>query len=820
MANNKNDLSMMNPNLNKKIAKQIQDNIDSIYKNTYFSDNKDNSYIDAIRRRMDKDINALTDKSRNSANGSNISSLYAKILSKSDGDALKSLQHTLQDETMLSDIMDMYSQNAILKDMDREIDVVCKYMPKLEQALDIKADHVMSADHFNQDSIEINVNTEDSSVSSNADPKYSSKKDIEAFKNKYKIFKKAREIYEKTAKYGEQFVYVTSYNKALKRLVEKTASGNLLTESGILNEEALEEAVDNSSTELEFVYRDSPIKDYDNSEYLYDLNESTSYDSIPDYTSSDSAYNDIKIEINKTGVIPSILKQESSVRRILSETNDLFTAGMGSSSSGGISNASYIKNMNAEFKKFAKQGGKLKSPTSLSMDGFIDKDKAKKNSNKIDINGAVIRILDHTMVKPLYIDETCLGYYYIETNKAIDYQEQTTFTSTLGGLRPRRAIHDKEALERKGETDEVLRKIASQISKKIDADFINANQDLAQEIYSILKYNADNGTGKVGKIRVSFIPPEDIVHCYFNLNEKTKRGKSDLSKALFPAKLYSCLYISNVIALLTRGYDKRIYHVKQSVDTNITAVLMNVINQIKQSNFNLRQIENMNNIMNITGRFNDLVIPQNQNGESPVSFEVLPGQNVEVNTEFMRSLEEMAVAQTGVTVDMVNNQLNEQTATHITMNNSRFLMKIYNRQKQYQELLSEICTKIYQAEYDTKDTIEVVLPPPAMLNFTNTSQMLASGNELIQNIVQMKMGAEMDETVRAKFNGKLMEFYFKSFLPMDDINRLEDEARIEVEADKSSDQVIASSMPQQGEQSPGGEGMEGQQNPDQGMPQM
>ena len=228
---------------------------------------------------------------------------------------------------------------------------------------------------------------------------------------------------------------------------------------------------------------------------------------------------------------------------------------------------------------------------------------------------------------------------------------------------------------------------------------------------------------------------------------------------------------------------------------------------------------NMNNIMNITGRFNDLVIPQNQNGESPVSFEVLPGQNVEVNTEFMRSLEEMAVAQTGVTIDMVNNQLNEQTATHITMNNSRFLMKIYNRQKQYQELLSEICTKIYQAEYDTKDTIEVVLPPPAMLNFTNTSQMLASGNELIQNIVQMKMGAEMDESVRAKFNGKLMEFYFKSFLPMDDINRLEDEARIEVEADKSSEQVVASSMSQQ-RQPQGGEGMEGQQNTDQGMPQM
>ena len=339
-----------------------------------------------------------------------------------------------------------------------------------------------------------------------------------------------------------------------------------------------------------------------------------------------------------------------------------------------------------------------------------------------------------------------------------------------------------------GSNDIVLQNIAKQISSKIDTNFINANQDLAPEIYSILKYNADNGNGggRIGKVRITFIPPEDIVHCYFEYDDKTKRGKSDLHNSIFPAKLYSCLYISNVIALLTRGYDKRIYHVKQSVDTNITAVLMNVINQIKQSNFNLRQIENMNNIMNITGRFNDLVIPQNQNGESPVNFEVLPGQQVEVQSEFMRTLEEMAVNQTGVTTDMISIQNNDQTATHLTQTSSRFLMKIYNRQQKYQKILSEIITKIYQAEYNCNDAVEVKLPPPAMLNFTNTSQLLASGNELIQNIVQMKMGAEMDESLKATYTGKLMQYYYNSFLPMDEINKLADETRIEVEAEKSS----------------------------------
>ena len=166
---------------------------------------------------------------------------------------LKELQHTLQDESMLSDIMDMYSQNAVLRDMDREIDVVCKYMPKLEQALDIKADHVMSADHFNKDSIEITVNTNDSNSSSNADPKFGQLKDLESFKKKYHLLEKAREIYEKTAKYGEQFIYITSYNQAMKRLIQRTPGSDLLSENGLLNESAIESNIDNSSKELEFI---------------------------------------------------------------------------------------------------------------------------------------------------------------------------------------------------------------------------------------------------------------------------------------------------------------------------------------------------------------------------------------------------------------------------------------------------------------------------------------------------------------------------------------------------------------------------------------
>ena len=796
------DELLMDLSLNKQKAQRIQDNIDKAYQSIYYTDNQDSNAINAIRRQMDSSINGLIDKTKISTGYSNMSKIYAQTLAQNDDTLMRELSHTLQDESMLADIMDLYSQNMITRDMDREIDVVCKYMPKLEEALDIKADHVLTADHFNRDNIRINVldsmdpeetNDQNSKSETNTDST------IESFKKKYDLSNLASKIYKKTAKYGEEYIYVISYNKALSRLLQKSSGQNLLTESGYLTESSINSIVEDNNIDLNFTY--FTPQDHNNisplleSGLVYEKDEYSKYKSQLMKINEDAEENSINVEINTTGVIPSVVSQQSNLNRILQETQSLVEARKVKIKSDLKTNFTYANNINDKIKEYSKDF--LQSPIDFStkggQDGFTDIN--QKKDTKVDIPGCIVEELEHTMVKPLYIRNIPLGYYYIESDTPLDVNEQTTFSSTLGGLRPRRSTRDRENMTSQQTDNAVLLKIAKQISQKIDAKFINANQDLAQEIYTILKFNADHANGKVSKIRISFIPPEDIVHSYFDLNEKTHRGKSDLERSLFPAKLYSCLYISNTIALLTRGYDKRVYHVRQAVDTNITAVLLNVINQIKQSNFNLRQIENMNNILNITGRFNDLVIPQNANGESPVSFEVMPGQNVEVKTEFMNMLEEMSINQTGVSLEMVNSRTMENTATHITMTNTRFLIKIYNRQIQYEQILSRLFTMIYQNEYDSNNTVEVELPPPVMLNFTNTSQIIAVANELIQNIVTMKMGTEQDEQIKQAFLGKLMRFYFKSFLPLDEIDKMADDAKVDVEVKRQAgDQGMGNDM--------------------------
>ena len=786
------ELPIVSMDTNKKIAGSIQANIDDLYKNTYFTNNDNSKYIDSIKRKMDDDLEGLIDKAKAQNGGTNMADLYARTLARNDTDSLNEIRSALEDETVLADIMDIYSQNALVRDLDREIDTVCKYMPKLDEALDIKKDNVLSADHFNDDAVRISIeNVAGAGITNNNNKSEADGSDLELFARKYDLEAFRNELYSKTAKYGEQFVYIVPYKRALEKLIARTDGASLLSEEGILTEESINEGLQSINETLSFRYTDtdeSKLKSFGAQE-LYDLSESTLSDSsLEGLKSNNIEYSGLDIEINKTGVIPGIIAQECNMRRIFSETVSLFgEESLGSARNAYLSNSLYFKNINKKLKKAA-QGGTLEGPTSLADDGLKDLDEPTKanDAEQLEIPGAVFEILEHDRVKPIYINNTCLGYYYIEMNdpNGGNAEEQMTFTSTLGGMRPRRTARENEANGGTSTQDnEVLMKIARKISQRIDKKFVNANQDLAKEIYTVLKYNADNN-GKTTKLRISFIPPSDIIHSYFELNKKTHRGVSDIVKSLFPAKLYTCLYISNTIALLTRGYDKRLYHVKQTIDTNITSVLLNVINQIKRSNFNLRQIENMNNIMNVTGRFNDLVIPQNANGESPVSFEIMPGQNVEVKTEFMNMLEEMAVNQTGVSLEMVNSRYQESTATHLTMSNARFLIKVYARQKLYEPILSAIYTKLYQYEYNTNSIVKVELPPPIMLNFTNTSQILSMSQELIQNIVQMKFGSSQNEQEKLAFTSLLMEYYYDSFLPMDKINAMADKAKAKTAANK------------------------------------
>ena len=299
----------------------------------------------------------------------------------------------------------------------------------------------------------------------------------------------------------------------------------------------------------------------------------------------------------------------------------------------------------------------------------------------------------------------------------------------------------------------------------------------------ILKYNDLFNTPSIDSIKVTFIPPEDIVHFFFKQDPITHRGISDLEKSMVPAKVYTSLYITSAIGNLTRGYDKRVYYVKQTVDTNIAKNLLTTISQIKQSNFGIRQFQNINHILNITGRFNDLVIPTNASGDPPIQFEIMPGQNIEVPTELMEELKSSAVNSTGIPIEIIQARQSIDYAMQLTMSSSKVLRLCYKRQELYEELLSQLITPIYNYQYNENISIDVELPPPTFINVTNTNQLVDNTKNLVNSFAEVDLAGNNDEALRQKYTRELFKHYIGSHMDVSRHQEILERCKVELAAE-------------------------------------
>lgn len=236
------------------------------------------------------------------------------------------------------------------------------------------------------------------------------------------------------------------------------------------------------------------------------------------------------------------------------------------------------------------------------------------------------------------------------------------------------------------------------------------------------------------------------------MDPETHRGISLLDKAIIPAKIFIALSMSSAIGMLTRGQDKRVYYVKQQVETNISKTLLSAINQIKKGNFGVRNLENLMNLLNITGMYNDYFIPRSANGDSPIDFEVLQGQDINPNTEFLEKYESYAVGTTGIPLELIDARLGIDYASQLTMTNTKHLRLVYKDQSKAQKFGGRIVTKIYNAEFNKTAQLALFLPPPLYITITNSTQLLTNVSEFAEKLITpelKKQGVSDDSIINA-----------------------------------------------------------------------
>ena len=771
------------PNINfnalKKIAGLVQRNSDDIYRSTYYSDPLDRRTLDDIKTGIDTSIKNIMDNNVNTVGEPNISRMYERIFmnQQNNSETVDSFKKIFEDNEFMTSLATAYMDNRWVKAMDDEIDEILRYFPKLEEALLTIRDNVLSADSFSKDFLNIKdeLQTQDATVFSN---------NIEEMKKNYKLLKLTNEIYYNTSKYGEEFMYIVPYETAIQRLLDNK------NKYGVGNNNVINICTKVNESGVPYVEMDGKVIQYDST--LKEVFESA----------KDGNYG-VNCEIDKGGLIESIVedakyacdtrnvfREQSLCEQYLNE-HSVFTE-VELTSDGRHYTFDKLKDADMEIgnKKLpvhTKFDNTLPDDFEMPIedttsDGLVTRTKGEKGTKIARMNGCIVKRLPRDRVIPIYIDDTCLGYYYFEfDNKDTIFEAKhlnSAMNNTITGLRS--GMNTSTISDDFERRDELIKFVANQLATRIDANFVNRNQDLKKEIYHILKYNDDimNDDSRINNMRCTYIPPEDIHHFYFKLDENTHRGISDLALSLIPAKLYVSIYVTNALAAMTRGNDKRVYYVKQSVETNIAKTLSKTINEIKKSNFGMRQVENINNVLDIVGRFNDFIVPKGPDGTAPIEFEVMPGQQIEIKTELLQILEEAAINITGIPIEIIQNRQSPDYALQLTMQSSKFLRFVYGRQSDFQEQLSEFYTRIFNIEYGNRSNIEVTLPPPLFINITNTNQLIVNVNDYCNTITnEVILPDEQDETIKMQFAKDLKVYYLGSYLNMGIIENILDKAK-------------------------------------------
>ena len=223
------------PGVFKRIAGLIQGNMDDLYKNTYYSDPSNRQQLTAIKTDITNTIKDIMNSNTDNIGEPSISRMYERLYfnSQNDSDTIKEFEKIFSDNEFVNNLTNSYLDNRWIKAIDVEIDEVCKYMPKLQEALDTMRDNVLAADSFNKDFLKLDSQLNNASVN---EEQFS--RNIEDLKKKYKLSKLIKENYEATAKYGEDFVYCVPYDKAIQRLMDNKYKNRGIVVSSNFSENA------------------------------------------------------------------------------------------------------------------------------------------------------------------------------------------------------------------------------------------------------------------------------------------------------------------------------------------------------------------------------------------------------------------------------------------------------------------------------------------------------------------------------------------------------------------------------------------------------
>lgn len=403
------------------------------------------------------------------------------------------------------------------------------------------------------------------------------------------------------------------------------------------------------------------------------------------------------------------------------------------------------------------------------------------NSNDVDFNNikeCYVKMIDPRKIIPIKILEETIGYYYI--HEAPLQVSKSPFTTNIR-LKPGQAnAQDVEA--------SFLSKITDKIVKSFDKPFLENNMQFKELILNALRYNDIYKK----QLKFEFIPVDYITEFSVNQDEEGV-GTSIMLPSLFYAKLYLALLIFKMMTIISKSNDQKVYYVKQSgIDNNVANKIQDVARSIKEKNINFNDLLNYNTMTSKIGAGKDVFMPIGRSGERGIEFDILSGQDVQLNTELMEMLRTSFINATGVP-SVIMNYINEADyAKTLVMANAKFLSRVVNFQMDFNPAITELYHKILSYSTDiapeTIDEFEFALATPKTLDTNNMADLINNTDQVINYMIKTLTG---EQSSQSEDDNLMKDILYKKFskellpmLPWNNAERIFEDARVELETAK------------------------------------
>lgn len=617
-----------------------------------------------------------------------------------DKEFIKTLNSLYKGGTDVPIMSQLYRESLLRNRLYDDYDLIMKFMPQLKGIIrDTVVPAILSPNDHTKSFLSLKV-----SQVEDEDKKW--EKSLNLMQKTELLPIKIKELIEQTCYYGVQRCRVVSYSTLLTRLNRSISS-----KSGRLNEAY-------NSIELKVDTDDSNIKSIYESFESYKLN-------LPE-------------NMNKTDFLNGVSK--SLVERVNRVVIDNADYKEGVDELAYRSMAMNYENIPTEYRSMvegyantsdltgktvtSKNDKKIKSDAEIADGLFAQQQVNADDKDRIDVKGVYYKREDIRKLIPCHINDIIVGYYKIDVKTMNDTMKASDKTTNLAS-NPYNSMTMKDldnilADNRESYRDNYTMNFAKLLIKRTNKKFLEDNGEFAKDMYEILKYYDIHDESN--NINLTFIPANEMYEIKIN------NGISLFDDALFPAKLYIALLISNMMLKLLRSADKRVYYIKQGIDTNVSNSLMQAIMQIKKSEISLGDMGNINRIFGYLGRFNDYFVPISPDGEKPFDFDIMQGQDVQVTQDdFMEELKKSAILALGTPYGVTDYDERTDLATRLVSENIKFSYQIIYKQMELTPYLSRMLTAYTKAMYPSlEDTVDVLLPPPVNLKLNLLSDQLNS----------------------------------------------------------------------------------------------